>query len=104
MDVMQGLHFFLFVLSFRRCFLTSIFNFLFHDIRFYFLSLRDEFFRTRTGGWLDVFALPEALDFLYDQVTITTSYLSAVITLLTCFDVLHTSASSDDLISVHKDI
>jgi hypothetical protein len=49
-----------------------------------------------------VFALPEAMDFLYDQVTITTPYLSAVITLLTFFDALYASTSSDDLISVHK--
>jgi hypothetical protein len=48
---------------------------------------------------MDRFSLPDAIVFLDDQVSLVTSYLSTVITLLTCFDSLHTSTSSDDLIS-----
>jgi hypothetical protein len=53
---------------------------------------------------MDRFALPDDMAFLDDQVSIATSYLSAAITRLTCFDALHASTSSDDFISVHNDV
>jgi hypothetical protein len=38
------------------------------------------------------------------QVSLATSYLSAEISCLTCFDALHASTSSDDFNSAHIDV
>jgi hypothetical protein len=72
-------------------------------------EFRDEFFsRTRErrviGCCMDRFTLPDAMAFLDEQVSLATSYLSAAISCLTCFDALHASTSSDDFNSAHIDV
>jgi hypothetical protein len=53
---------------------------------------------------MDRFTLPDAMAFLDEQVSLATSYLSAAISCLTCFDALHASTSSDDFNSAHIDV
>ena len=55
-------------------------------------------------GCIDRFTFPDAMVFLDEQVSLATSYLSAAISCLTCFDALHASTSSDDFNSVHNDV
>jgi hypothetical protein len=47
-------------------------------------------------GCMDRFTFPDAMDFLDEQVSLVTSYLSEVISFLTCFDTLHDSRTSRD--------
>jgi predicted RNA-binding protein with PIN domain len=51
---------------------------------------------------MDRFALPDAMAFLDEQVSLATSYLSTEISC--CFDALHASTSSDDFNSAHIDV
>ena len=70
-------------------------------------QFRDEFFswsreRRVIGAWIDLRS--QTLWLFSMKVSLATSYLSAAISCLTCFDALHASTSSDDFISTHIDV
>jgi hypothetical protein len=74
---------------------------------FLLLSFAMNFSRTRERrviGRIDRFTLQDAMAFLDEQVSLATSYLSAAISCLTCFDALHASTSSDDFNSAYIDV
>ena len=105
---MHGIHSFRFTLSLLRFLSTSIFNFLLRDVHFYFWVSRWIFLPDsgeEEGDWIHGSIYDPRL-YVFSRWTsfLATSYLSATISCLTCFDALHGSTSSDDFNSAHIDV